>query len=194
MLHGLGAHPITLKPLEWYLNYIGHVNTYNIKYKVNQYATVQQSVDEVDTILLDAGMQKTTDELILIGQSMGGVVANNLHTAGWNIVFAIYIGSPLHGANLINQLERTLPRMIINILNKPPYDILKNKDREDEPPHPYKTITMSWLFTSSFDGCVYKNEAMLDEQNNMHLYAADHRTVFANPRLWFKVGKLIDGV
>lgn len=37
-----------------------------------------------------------SEEIILIGQSMGGVVANNLHTKGWKIKKAIYVGSPLH--------------------------------------------------------------------------------------------------
>lgn len=200
LLHGLGAHPITLEPLRLYLNYKGYDDIYNIKYNVDKYDTVEQSVKEVDDILLDYGLVKSSfaddkqaSELVLIGQSMGGVVANNLHAIGWNIKFAIYIGSPLHGAKLLGQLENILPTTIVNKLHKPPYDLLKDKPPEKEPPHPYKTITMSWLFfsRSGFDGCVYKEESILNEEHNTHLSGADHRTIFANPRLWMLVHKLI---
>lgn len=188
LLYGLGAHAVTLLPLELYLNHLGYLNTHIINYPVDTL--------EYDKCLdyLDKYMENYTDknaEIILIGQSMGGVYSNNLHKKGWKIKQAIYIGSPLHGANLLNQLESVLPTNIKNMFNKLPYDFLKNKGTDEIPPHPYKTITMGW-FNSQFDGCVYKNEAILDANHNTHLKWADHRTVFANPRLWYHVGSLLE--
>lgn len=188
LLHGLGSHTITFLPLVTYLKYKGYT-THAISYPVDKLSTIKESVDYVDQQISQI-IDKNT-EIIVIGQSMGGVIANNLHTKGYLIKKAIYIGSPLHGANLLNQLERTLPTFIRNYFNKPPYDILKDKQREEEPPHDYNTISMGW-FNSDFDGCVYKNETMLDSTHHKHFSYADHRTFFANPRLWLHVHKLVD--
>lgn len=188
LLHGLGATPITLWPLEAYLNIAGGFkNTHRLYYPVD-HMEFQESVDYVDKEMLKHASKD--QEVILIGQSMGGVVSNSLHKKGWKVKFAVYIGSPLHGANLLNQLEAVLPTKVRNKLYKKPYDYLKDKEKEKEPPHPYHTISMAW-FCSNFDGCVYKKEAMLEEEHHTHLAWADHRTIFANPRLWSKVNQLI---
>ena len=142
---------------------------------------------------VDNEMFKITDRnssIILIGQSMGGVVANSLHKKGWNIQFAIYIGSPLNGANLLNQIERILPTMIRNYMYKNAYKHLMIKGNDPEPPHRYHTISMSWPWTA-FDGCVYQHEATLNIDKHTHLGWADHWTTFVNPRLWFVVANLL---
>jgi pimeloyl-ACP methyl ester carboxylesterase len=188
LLHGLGASPITLWPLEQYLQFVGGFNnTHRLLYPVDT-TPFEECLDYVDKEMLQHANKE--QEVILIGQSMGGVIANNMHKKGWKVKMAVYIGSPLHGANLLNQLENILPTKVRNALYKLPYDYLKVKDREPEPPHPYHTISMAWPFTE-FDGCVYKHETMLDEDKHTHLAWADHRTIFANPRLWHKVFKII---
>lgn len=174
------------------MQYKGFTNIYNIKYPVDKL--------DFESILdyVSREIEKYCDKskpIIIIGQSMGGFVANQMHTRGWVIDNAIYIGSPLHGANLLNQLERILPEWIVKVLNKKSYDLLKNTDRikpyENPPPHKYKTISMGWGW-SKFDGCVHQHEAKFDEENHTHLYWADHRTIFANPRLWTLVYSLIN--
>ena len=192
LLHGLGPEKIismTLYPLEIYLNHQGYQNTYRLSYPVN-HVELEEAIENIENQMIELA-NKESDEIILIGQSMGGVVANNLHKKGWRIKKAIYIGSPLHGAKLLNQLEDILPEKLTNMLNKKAYDVLKKKERESEPPHPYHTISMGWFYTE-FDGCVYKEEAMLDEKHHTHLAWADHRTIFANPRLWNFVKSLLE--
>ena len=189
LLHGLGGHTSSLIPLSLFLQLMGYYNLYRIPYPVDYYDSIERSVDYVDEEISKI-IDKNKEDIIIIGQSMGGVIANNLHKKGWNIKKNIYIGSPLHGANLLNQIESILPSNIIKILNKKPYNILKNKPREEEPPHPYHTISMGW-FNSHYDGCVYREESMLNEINHIHLPWADHRTIFANPRLWYLVYKLL---
>lgn len=188
MLHGLGAHPTTLLLLELYLNHMGWSNTHKPYYPIDK-MTFDETMDYVDREITNI-VQDREQEIILIGQSMGGVVSNNLHKRGWNIKKAIYIGSPLHGASLLHQLEKILPTKIRDQLYKLPYDYLKMKGREEIPPHPYKTISMGWFFTD-FDGCVYKNETILEDEHHIHLVWADHRTIFANPRLWILVEQLL---
>lgn len=189
LLHGLGSHTLTLQPLKIYLNYVGYDNIHLISYPVDR-LELNESIDYVDQEMIKYANKKINN-IIIVGQSMGGVVANNLHKKGWNIQKTIYIGSPLHGANLLNQLEQVLPTFIKDYFYKKPYDILKNKEKEIEPPHDYKTISMGW-FNSEFDGCVYKNETILNPENHIHLSWADHRTIFANPRLWKLVRDLIN--
>lgn len=192
LLHGLGAHPITLWPMELYLRYKGWENIHRLSYPIDT-LPFDQVLDYVDRELEKVCDKK--EEIILIGQSMGGVIANNLHKKGWIVRQAIYIGSPLHGANLLNQLERILPTKIRDYLYKLPYDYLKAKAlgeyKEEEPPHSYKTISMGWG-SLDFDGCVYRQETMLNEKNHIHLKWADHRTIFANPRLWIHVERLLN--
>jgi len=187
LLHGLGATPITLWPLEKYLNKVtGFKNTHKIYHPSIDTSSFDESLDHVDKEIQKHANKD--QEIMLIGQSMGGVIANSLHKRGWNIKYAVYIGSPLHGARLITKLESTLPTKVITVLYKKPYDFLKNKNKEEEPLHNYHTISMGW-FCTTFDGCVYSDETMLDESKHTHLSWADHRTIFVNPRLWSLVGK-----
>jgi pimeloyl-ACP methyl ester carboxylesterase len=185
LLHGMGATPWTLWPLEQCLRkWGGYQRTHRLSYPVDQ-LTFGESVDFVDELMAKHA-DKETEEVILVGQSMGGLVANRLHTKGWQVKVAIYIGAPLHGARLLTQLESMLPTMVRNAMYKRPYGFLMEKAREMVPPHPYHSISMAWPGTS-FDGCVYRDEATLHPQHHTHLPWADHRTVFANPRLWWHV-------
>lgn len=189
LLHGLGSHAITFLPMKLYLNYYGYSNVHCITYPVDSFDTINESVEYVDKEM--SLLANKEDEVIIVGQSMGGVVGNNMHTKGWIIKKAIYIGSPLHGANLLNQIEGIIPTCVRNYLYKKPYGILQNKEREQQPPHNYHTISMGW-FNTEFDGCVYKNETMLSPSKHTHLQFADHRTIFANPRLWMTVYDLLE--
>lgn len=188
LLHGLGCSPITLLPLELYLNYKGYKNTYRISYPAST-LRLDKSIEYVDNELSEKA-NKSKDEIILIGQSLGGRIANELYSKGWKIKFAIYIGSPLSGARLLNQLESWVPTRIRNLLYKTPYDDLKIVKNKLSPPHPHHCITMGWA-NMMFDGCVYVDEGKIDDDNHTHLSWADHTTIFANPRLWWCVDGLL---
>ena len=184
-LHGLGATPITMWPLKEYIKrWGGYKNTYLIKYEVD-HIKFEEALEKLDKQLEEI-LDKKLETPVFVGQSMGGLMANNLHKKGWNPLKTITIGSPLHGARFLNQLESVLPNFIVRRLKKRSYEYLMDKPKDEKPPHEHHTITMSWFFTN-FDGCVYKDEAMYDEENNTHLYWADHRTIFGNPRLWIHV-------
>lgn len=200
LLHGLGCHPITLAPLESYLKCTLRIkNVENVGYPADKIDVASKddgstisfdtALDIVGLELENRGISKNQDEIIIVGQSMGGVIGNNLHKKGWNVKLGIYIGSPLHGANLINILEKSINR-VFGWIYKPPYNYLKNKSKECEPPHAYRTISMGWMW-SNFDGCVFKNETMMNEKYHDHFSWSDHRTFFANLRLWKHVSHLI---
>ena len=68
----------------------GYKNTHLIKY-------------EVDHIKFEEALEKLDKQLetpVFVGQSMGGLMANNLHKKGWNPLKTITIGSLLHGHDL----------------------------------------------------------------------------------------------
>ena len=193
LLHGLGARPITLWPLERYLIWKGVKNTHRLWYPVDK-MTFEETLEYVDKEMAKYA-DKEKDTIVLIGQSMGGLVSNNMWKKGWNIDSAVYIGAPLHGARLIEKIESSVPTCVRRCLHKSlykqkPYDFLRSKQPDDIPPHNYHAITMSWPFTD-FDGCVYKDEGMLEPEHHTHLRGADHRTIFANPRLWSTVLKVM---
>ena len=152
------------------------------------------SVASVDKQLIEYFKDRTNPRdthMIIIGQSFGGLVANSLHTKGWtNIKKAIYIGAPLHGARFLHQLNDKLPQFIIDRFHNQAYAFLMEKMHEDPPPHPYHTLSMGWM-RFSFDGCVYKNETKFNDENHTHMSFSDHRFIFANPRLWVKVHRLV---
>ncbi len=192
LLHGLGPSTLTrwsLIPLRLYLTCVlGLRRVHIIRYPVNT-MEVEEMVDFVD-VEMRKHCSARDNSVILIGQSMGGVVANRMHTKGWNVAKSVYIGSPLNGARLLKSIDSTLPTPIRDYLFKKPYEFLMDKEREEAPPHPYHTISMSWPGTS-FDGCVFRDEATLEESHHTHLPWADHRTIFLNPRLWYHVGNML---
>lgn len=184
LLHGIGGHAWSLRPLCLALQAAGFARAHCLTYPVDEHDHLETLVDFVDAAMRE---HAAPDELVvLIGQSMGGVVANRMHRRGWRVQKAIYIGSPLRGAHLLRQLDAVLPRWVRKKLYKKPYGILLNKPEEQPPPHPYHTFSMGW-FRTTFDGCVYQGEATLEPAHHTHLCFADHRIVFANPRLWVAV-------
>lgn len=187
LLHGLGPVPMTgwsLIPLRLYLVHALGFVVHIIQYPVNT-MKVDEMVDYVDREMSAICPRDTN--VAVVGQSMGGIVANRLHKKGWNIAKGVYIGSPMHGARMLNWLDARLPTVIRDALYKDPYGFLVEKGKDEMPPHPVRTISMSWPGTE-FDGCVHRDEATMDPATHTHLPWADHRTVFANPRLWHHVG------
>jgi pimeloyl-ACP methyl ester carboxylesterase len=202
LLHGLGSHPISFLPMQLYLTLYGINNTHAISYDPDN-QNIMEAVSEID-FKLTQKLDKN-QEIIVIGQSMGGVIGNNLHRAGWKIKKAIYIGSPLHGARTISSVRKYIPRKILDVFESPAWNILENKDKELEPPHDYHTITMglnggsNYFFEGSsgpeswklWDGKVWKDEAMFSEDKNTHLNGEEHSIIFVKPRLWRTVLSLL---
>ena len=202
LLHGLGGFisskftSLSLYPLKTYLEYNNYNNVHLIEYPSDQ-NSIEESLDYVDSEMCKV-VNKKSEKIIIIGQSMGGVIAFNMHTKGWNIKLTLSIGSPLHGAKLIDQIEcklkDNLPGIVFEFLHNkikcPGHIALQNKEKQDEPPHEYRTISLGW-FGYECDGCVYKDEAIINPEKNLHLAWADHRTIFLNPRLWYHVHNLI---
>lgn len=109
---------MTLLPIQLLLQRNGW-QVHNLNYPVDT-LPFDKTLDYVCDEILKYVNQE--DPIVLIGQSMGGVVSNNLHTRELNVQHIITIGSPLHGENLLNQMEAILPEVVVNTFNKLPYD------------------------------------------------------------------------
>ena len=193
LLHGLGAHPATLWPLKAYLTWWLRVrNVHAIHYDVNT-PTVELSAASacraMDAVLgCTSVAERQQWDVVLIGHSWGGLVSNRLHLAGWRIRGGVYVASPLHGARMLASIRDTLPTAWFRKLARPSYAPLLTKAKEELPPHPVHTISCGY-FLSSFDGCVYRDEATLDEKRHTHLVNHDHRAVIISPRLFGVIGQ-----
>lgn len=197
LLHGLGSHPITMYPLERYLNQQGYENTHSISYDPDR-MDIEGAVLEVDEKMMEKA-DKDRDEIILIGQSMGGVIANRLHHQGWKVKKAIYIGSPLHGARMVDIVRNWFP-WLARLIESKAWTPLSQKSKEyqegngeEEPPHDYHTISMGWWHTP-WDSRVFKDETMFNPEKHTHLYQEDHCLIFMKKRLWKLVHDLITDV
>jgi esterase/lipase len=186
LLHGSGASPITLLPLEYYLNRYGFEDTHKIGYE-----TRKQSFEEAFNEVCEKIQQiiYENEPFVAIGQSFGGLISNKLHTK-FNVAYAIYIVSPLKGAYAVKYLNEKLSPTIKQYLHREIYEELLLRENENQPPHKYNTITTGWGY-SEFDGCVFKEEAVLEESKNYHITWSDHRLLFMSLRLFRKVFELL---
>lgn len=157
-IHGLAANGTTMLPFKWY-NQSGHTITYNTSDR-----TLQQMINEVDEKILEIVKTKDT-ELVLVGWSMGGLIANRLHQKDWKIKLAIYVASPLNGASILSHLPVKPWNDILDFLHK--------KEKEEEPPHEYHTYSLGWGILS-FDGRVFIDDTKLNEEKHEHISFTEH--------------------
>ena len=181
MIHGIASSPLTFYPIQVYLRNCGYKNLHGISYPVDE-LSFEDSLKHVNKEM-EKILSNKEEEIIVIGQSFGGNISNNIHRHGWKIQNAIYICSPLNGARIISAIEGIIPSTIANILTRKAFDYLKEKGKEELPPHNFHTISFGW-FNGQFDGCVYEDEAKLREENHTHINWADHRTGFLDIRLF----------
>jgi hypothetical protein len=189
MIHGLASFSFTFYPLKLYLQKNGYTNIHGINYPVNTYE-FDQSLDFVNSKILEIIPDENTS-IVVIGQSFGGLICNNLHKKGRNVLKSICICSPLHGAKLVNMVEYYLPDFIKKIINRTPYDFLKDKDKDEIPPHDFHTISFG-LFNTDFDECVYKEESILDENKHTHISWSSHMAGFLDLRLFRVVYNVLE--
>ena len=207
LIHGIGSNTLSFLPLKMYLKQYGFKNVHSIGYPVNnsEFEESLKYVNDKIVEILDNDNDNDNDnyigsndndndnkekEIVVIGQSFGGNISNNLHKMGRNIIKSICICSPLHGAKIVGILESKIPKFVSNLLRNKPLEYLKDKDDDEKPPHDFHTISFGW-FTSDFDGCVYKEETMLDPNKHTHITWCDHRTGFLDPRLFKEVFKVL---
>lgn len=106
LLHGLGAHGITLTQFE------NHATGFTVKVHVCSYLTFFNTIENITSkiiLYLNQNIPRF-DPILIVGHSLGGIIARHLSaTTSHNIQTAITLGTPHRGAKLANRIFRVLP-------------------------------------------------------------------------------------
>lgn len=180
LLHGADGRSWGLKPIKKTLEE-KYVNVYIINYNNN--GTLDQCIDDADKQIQN--IVDKNQEIVIIGQSLGGVIGSKLHAFGWNICLLIAIASPLKGARFINTLNSKLSTIYTRFFRRVVYDDLGANVYKEfvRPPHPIYTISTSLPFFSNFDICVFVDETKVDDDTHYHIPYSHHALVLYSSRL-----------
>lgn len=191
LLHGAGGNRLTMLALYTYLRTWTGLERIVRPYYSSNVSDIDAAVDDVDSqIALHAS--RMDDDVIIVGQSLGGVIGYRIATSTrFRVRLLITIGSPLHGAALVGMLrERMTEYAYTTLVHRPVYAELERQRRVEPPRVPYHCFTTGWGW-SSFDGCVFVDEARFDDEHHTHLSWGDHRFIIADPRLVTSVASKI---
>jgi hypothetical protein len=191
ILHGLGNRAWTLILLEWYLRWCGFKRVYRPQYNADTDPEVACSYLSKPLTEFLNGNARTP--IVVIGNSMGGLVGSKLKGFGFNVSLLITINSPLNGARLLRQLDSWVPTRVMDVCggNSQTYTYLKTTMKASIPNHPYKTISTSLPFMS-FDGMVYREDAMIEPEHHTDIPWGSHHTVIFDPRVYWRIKAILD--
>jgi len=177
VLHGLGERVWTMSLFLAYLGSCGFDNVIAPHWPANS-CVLDECLDSID-ISLQQHINKSTP-IVVIGNSMGGVMAMHLHSRGWTIKKAIAVAAPLNGAGMFRLLEDNLPSSLFNVFYQPGYAYLRRTDKLAEPPHPYCTVS----FGPGFDGNVFESDTILNAKNHTGFFLGTHFSLVMDPMVW----------
>jgi len=183
VLHGLGERVWTMSLFLTFLQTC-EFNVIAPHWPANS-CTLDECLDAIDASL-QRQLKKRTP-IIVIGNSMGGVMAMHLHQRGWKIKKAIAVAAPLNGATLFRWLESTTPSSLFDVFYQPGHDYLRRTKKLAIPPHPFRTLS----FGPGFDGQVTDADAILNEQNHTRFVLGTHFSLVCDPRVWFWIKREI---
>lgn len=207
LLHGLGQDSLTLGTKNS-ISFIAIKTTLKMKgYKriINPYYSTKGNLENSVTMAEKAISEHVSkeEEVIMIGHSLGGLVALKLGQNGWKLKYAITIASPLKGTEMIAYTRTNLPQTLkwmeqnlptITTALKTPlwHDLIALKENPlEKPNHPVTTISTG-LAGSSFDGRVTVEDTKLADNNDHHHFCwSEHSAILADVRLLMKLGELL---
>lgn len=206
LIHGLGqdsfaigTNSISFFAVKKTLHYKGYTNIINPYY--NTKGNLDNSVKNAEEEILKYISKDT--EVIMIGHSLGGLVALKLNQNGWKTKYIITIASPLKGTKMIEYVKTDLPNSLkwmeetlptITDMLKTPiwHDLIKLKENPiQKPEHPVTTISTS-LLNTEFDGRVTIEDTKLDDNDDHHHFNwSEHSCILADMRLLMKISELM---
>ena len=98
---------------------------------------------------------------------------------------AVSVGSPLRGAWFVSVVRAHVP-LAAMLLRDATYTFMETPKAQPEPPHQFHTISCR-LFHTTFDGCVHRDEATLDNARHTHERNLHHSFSWVTPQLWQSV-------
>jgi hypothetical protein len=177
LIHSLHDCKLSMKGLE---DTLQKHRCYPVGYDVNKKFEVM--LDQVHRSMMKLFDDDQKKHISVIGHSFGGLIANRLHTKGWvNIDMGIYILSPLNGLTAI-------PANDFYIVNT--FDIIKPSNKEEVPPHPYKTLSFSWPFVLH-DIMITSKNSMFDKKHHVELKSPSLGNGFLNADIYMFVNSIL---
>lgn len=188
LIHGLGGHPITMIPIKKTLELKGYTNVININY--NTSGTLKECINDAQKSI-EQNVSKD-EEIIVIGQSLGGVIGLKLNEYDWKIKYLVTVVSPLKGSQIIDLVDNYIPT-IGGIFETPVWEDLRQlkNNPPKKPDHPVTTISTSIIGTD-YDSRVHVEDTKLDDNDDHHHISwSEHCTVFIDTRLLWKLYTLV---
>lgn len=176
VLHGLGERTWTMSLFVWFLHVQGWPKVYVPHWPANT-CLLEECLDALDKEMqLYANKSKP---IMIVGNSMGGVMAYHLHTRGWNILVSYSVAAPIKGSKLYRILKSTLPSGVVNFFHQPGHDYLERTEQPPEPPHPW--FTLGFHLGVEFDLHVFLSD-MPDVNHDSML--GTHFSLAYDPFVW----------
>ena len=118
----------------------------------------------------------STEPIVLLGNSIGGVIAYNLLNTDLNVRLLIMIASPIKGCRFLDGMWDSVKSTIRHLTPVPILRDLCNKEDRSiiEPSVPYYTITSSLPSDEHYDGAIHRDDAVIDEGRNFHISKCSH--------------------
>ena len=133
------------------------------------------------------------EPIILIGYSFGGIIAYRLLDTYLNTKLAIFVASPLKSCNYLDNMPTFLKRTVEYFEIPAVTDLCDRKFKEIEPPEiPYYTITAGLVWNKEFDGKVYKKDAVIEEERNIHIGYSSHFMLTIDRRCFREITRIIE--
>lgn len=180
VLHGLGERTDTLQGFVAYLKHCGWKNVYTPRWPANT-CHLEDCLNALDLAMQQNASK--TEPILVIGNSMGGIMAYHLHMRNWTIAASYSVASPLKGSYFYRNLKLILPSVIWEFFHQSGHDYLNRKDMPLPPPHPW--FTVGFDLVDGFDGQVHLLD-MLDSTDTLNhtTLVGHHFSLALEPRIW----------
>jgi pimeloyl-ACP methyl ester carboxylesterase len=176
ILHGLGERTWTLSAFVWFLNAKGWDRVYTPHWPANT-CLLEDCLDALDKEM--QSYANKSEPILVIGNSMGGVMAYHLHTRDWNILASYSVAAPIKGSKLYSLLKANLPSWIFQYFNQAGHAYLERTEQPPPPPHPW--FTVGFHLGVGFDGHVF----LSDMPNTSHVSVlGSHFSLIHDPIVW----------
>lgn len=191
LLHGLGERTFTFYLFLEYLRQLDITNVVTPHWPANTCQMPDECVAQLESST--AGLLNKSEPMIVIGNSMGGVLAYHLPNYGWNVQKAFYVAAPLNGTYIVKQLREWERAGSINtgyaraLVGKGAVDYLSSGHDLQPPNHSYWTITPRLPYLSYTDSHILVEEGIIEDTRNVPITWSSHFALAIDGRAWSEI-------
>jgi pimeloyl-ACP methyl ester carboxylesterase len=192
LLHGLGGRVWTMALFVSFLSQLGFTNVYTPQWPS---VTCDMPGECINALApqLDSWLNGSRDtSFVVIGNSMGGVLAYYLPRWGYNVSKAFYVATPLNGSRAVQWMNKqaSFGQLVAEqAVGEGSWFYLSQNHYLAPPGHAYWTMTRSLLDLGDdyrFDGHVFHKEAVIESDRDVH-GSGGHFDLAFNPFFWRQI-------